>query len=157
KPVTKSILGPTGVQILAAVAHPGGGATSVLVLPRTRLLSPNPYAALLGMAPPSGGDPPYAVALTDPSPSASADTIRVRWHRIGDELHGDRLISTSSGTMRAHVEIDLRSKWARAERGVLVLLLDLLLAGLFWLLGALAERGFLRWLRVRASKWMYTY
>ena len=123
--VTRSVLGPTGVQILAAVAHPSGGATSVLVLPRTRLLSANPYAALLGMASPSGGDPPYAVALADVSPSIAADTARVRWHRLGDELHGDRLISTSDGTKRAHVEIDLRSVWARAERGVLVLLLDL--------------------------------
>ena len=162
--VTRSVLGPTGVQVLAAVPHPTGGATSVLVLPRTRLLSANPYAALLGMATPSGGDPPYVVALTDLSAadpgevrSIVADTARVRWHRIGDELHGDRLISTSSGTMRAHVEIDLRSQWARAERGILVLLLDLLLAGLFWLLGAMAEKGFVRWLRVRAGKWIYTY
>ena len=155
--VIRSVLGPTGVQILAAVAHPTGGATAVLVLPRTRLLSANPYAALLGMAPPSGGDPPYAVALTDATPPVSADTISVKWHRIGDELHGDRLISTSSGTMRAHVEIDLRSRWVRAERGILVLLLDLLVAGFFWLLGALAEKGFTRWLRVRAAKWIYTY
>jgi len=154
---TRSVLGPTGVQILAAVAHPSGGATSVLVLPRTRLLSPNPYAALLGMAPPSGGDPPYAVALTDVSPSVVADTTKVRWHRIGEELHGDRLISTSDGTKRAHIEIDLRSLWARAERGVLVLLLDVLLAGLFWLLGTSTEKGFARWMRVRAAHWIYTY
>jgi signal transduction histidine kinase len=59
--------------------------------------------------------------------------------------------------MRAHVEIDLRSLWARAERGVLGLLLDLMIAGLFWVLGALAEKGFVRWLRVRASHWIYTY
>jgi signal transduction histidine kinase len=59
--------------------------------------------------------------------------------------------------MRAHVEIDLRSLWARGERGVLVLLLDLLIAGLVWLLGALAERGFVRWVRVRAARWIYTY
>ena len=155
--VTRSTLGPTGVQILAAVAHPTGGATSVLVLPRTRLLNRNPYAALLGMAPPSGGDPPYDVALTDVSPAVHADTVQMSWHRMGDELHGDRLISTSAGTMRAHVEIDLRSVWARAERGSLVLLLDLLLAGLFWLLGTLTEKGFVRWLRARAARWIYTY
>ena len=155
--VTRSVLGPTGVQILAAVAHPSGGATSVLVLPRSRLLTANPYAALLGMAPPSGGDPPYAVALADASPSIGADTARVRWHRMGDELHGDRLIATSDGTKRAHVEIDLRSIWARAERGVLVLLLDLMLAGLFWMLGTAAEKGFVRWIRVRAAHWIYTY
>jgi two-component system nitrogen regulation sensor histidine kinase NtrY len=162
QPVTRSVLGATGVQILAAVSHQTGGATSVLVLPRTRLLPPNPYAALLGMSLPSGGDPPYGVALTALSVSSdsaetTADTTAVRWHRTGTELHGDRLISTSSGTMRAHVEIDLRSLWARGERGVLVLLVDLLLAGLFWLLGALTEKGFVRWLRVRATKWIYTY
>ncbi|HST06887.1 MAG TPA: hypothetical protein VLJ83_01865, partial [Gemmatimonadaceae bacterium] len=120
QPVVKSILGPTGVQVLAAVAHTSGGAASVLVMPRTRLLGPNPYAALLGMAPLSGGDPPYVVALADLSPSVAADTTRVQWRRVGDELHGDRLISTSAGTVRAHVEIDLRSIWARGERGALV-------------------------------------
>jgi two-component system nitrogen regulation sensor histidine kinase NtrY len=155
--VTRSELGSTGVQILAAVAHPSGGATSVLVLPRTRLLSGNPYAALLGMARPSGGDPPYAVALTDVSPSVAANSTMVRWHRTGNELHGDRLISTSAGTKRAHIEIDLRSPWARAERGLLVLLLNVMLAGLFWLLGTSAERGFARWMRVRAARWIYTY
>jgi signal transduction histidine kinase len=155
--VTRSVLGPTGVQILSAVRHPSGGVTSVLVFPRTRLLSANPYAALLGMAPPSGTEPPYAVALTDISPGVQADTSDVSWHRLGDELHGDRLISTSAGTKRAHVEIDLRSLWARGERGVLVLLLDLLVAGLFWLLAAAPEKGFVRWLRVRAAHWIYTY
>ena len=155
--VTRSILGPTGVQILSAVKHPSGGVTSVVVFPRTRLLGANPYAALLGMTSQSGGDPPYVVALTDISPAVAADTARVHWHRMGDELHGDRLISTSAGTKRAHIEIDLRSVWARAERGVLVLLLDLFVAGLIWLLGALPEKGFERWLRVRAGRWIYTY
>ena len=155
--VTGSVLGPTGVQILSAVRHPSGGVTSVLVFPRTRLLGANPYAALLGMASRSGGDPPYAVALTDISPAVPANTTTVRWHRLGDELHGDRLISTSAGTKRAHIEIDLRSVWARAERGALVLLLDLCVAGFFWLLGALPEKGFVRWLRVRAAHWIYTY
>jgi two-component system, NtrC family, nitrogen regulation sensor histidine kinase NtrY len=155
--VTRSVLGPTGVQILSAISHSTGGATSVLVLARTRLVAANAYAALLGMAPPSGGDPPYVVALTDVSPSINADTGAVHWHRMGDELHGDRLISTSAGTRRAHVEIDLRSVWARGERGVLILLLDALLAGLLWLLGAFAEKGFLRWVRVRAADWIYTY
>ena len=157
QPVLRSVLGPTGVQILAAVSDTTGGATSLVVLPRTRLLATNPYAALLGMAPPSGGDPPYSIVLTDVSPAVTADTVRVRWHRTGDELHGDRLISSSSGTMRAHVEIDLRSVWARAERGVLVLLLDIIAAGVLWLLAAAAEKGFVRWLRVRAARWIYTY
>jgi signal transduction histidine kinase len=155
--VTGSVLGPTGVQILSAIPHQSGGATSVTVVPRTRLLIANPYAALFGMASPSGGDPPYLVALTDVTPAAAADTAKVTWHRSGNELHGDKLVSTSDGTKRAHIEIDLRSLWARGERGVLVLLLDVLLAGLFWLLGTATEKGFPRWIRVRAAHWIYTY
>ncbi|MEX2109817.1 MAG: ATP-binding protein [Gemmatimonadaceae bacterium] len=155
--VTRNILGPTGVQVFSAVAHSDGGVTSVLVLPRTRLLAQNPYAALLGMDRASGGDPPYAIALTDVSPMIAADTERLQWHRIGNELHGDRLVPTSSGTMRAHVEIDLRSVWARAQRGLLLLLLNVILAGLLWLIGAAAERGFVRWVRARSSRWIYTY
>ena len=155
--VTRSILGSTGVQILSVVAHPDGGATSLLVLPRTQLLTQNPYSALLGMSRTSGGDPPYAVSLANVSSVVSASTERLQWHRTGNELQGDRLVPTSSGTMRAHVEIDLRSRWARAERGSLLLLSNVLLAGILWLMGAAAERGFVRWVRVRASRWIYTY
>ncbi len=155
--VTRSVLGPTGVQILSAIPHTAGGVTSVLVFPRTKLLATNPYAPLIGMTSPSGGEPPYTVGLTDVSPTVPASATRVQWHRLGDELHGDRLIATSEGTKRAHVEIDLRSVWARGERAFLVLLLDLLVAGFLWLLGALVERGFVRWLRVRASHWIDTY
>src|SRR5687768_7011277 len=39
---TRSILGSTGAQILSVVPHSDGGATSLLVLPRTRLLIENP-------------------------------------------------------------------------------------------------------------------
>jgi signal transduction histidine kinase len=51
----------------------------------------------------------------------------------------------------------LRSLSARAERAVLIVLLDVFLAGLLWLAGAAAERPFYRWLRVRARKWIGTY
>lgn len=155
--LTRSVLGPTGVQILSVIRHPTGGVTSILVFPRSRLLRENPYAALVGIASQSGATPPYTLGLTDVSPAVSADTVAINWHRLGDELHGDRLVATSEGTRRAHVEIDLRSIWARGERAFLVLLLDLIVAGFLWLLGALVERGFVRWLRVRAAHWIYTY
>jgi two-component system, NtrC family, nitrogen regulation sensor histidine kinase NtrY len=155
--VMRSVLGPTGVQILAAIPRSSGGVTSILVFPRTKLLATNPYAALIGMSPPTGSEPSYSVGLADLSPVVPVNASRVEWRRLGDELHGDGLISTSEGTRRAHVEIDLRSVWARGERGFLVLLLDLLVAGFLWLLGALVERGFIRWLRVRAVQWIYTY
>src|SRR5688572_22839750 len=127
EPDTRSILGPTGAQILSAIPHS------------------------------DGGDPPYAVALTDASLAIPASFDRLRWHRTGNELHADRLVGTSNGVMRAHVEIDLRSRWARAERGLLLLLLNILLAGALWLIGAAAEHGFVRWVRARAARWVYTY
>jgi signal transduction histidine kinase len=40
---------------------------------------------------------------------------------------------------------------------VLVVLLDLLIGGLIWLVAALAERPFPRWLRVRTLRWTRTY
>ncbi len=92
------------------------------------------------MAPPSGGDPPYDVALADVNPTGRSDTVQMRWHRVGDELHGNRLISTSTGNdARARGDRPSLDMGAR-NAGSLVLLLDLLLAGFFWLLGALAEK-----------------
>lgn len=152
-----SFLGPTGVQALARAVHPGGEMTTVLVLPHTRLVSAPQFAALLGLPQHAGGDPPYTVTLAETSPGVSADLRRTTWRKIGDQWHGDRLIPTSAGTKRAHVEVDLRSVAARGERGVLIVLLDVLLAGILWLAGAATERPFARWMRGRVARWMRTY
>ncbi|MDQ6718014.1 MAG: ATP-binding protein [Gemmatimonadota bacterium] len=154
---TVSFLGPTGVQALARAVHPDGAVTTVLVLPHTRLVSAPPFASLLGLARHGGGDPPYTVTLAETSPGVSADLRHVAWQRIGDQWHGDRLIPTSAGTKRAHVEVDLRSFAARGERGVLIVLLDVLLAGVLWLAGAATEPPFARWLRGRVGRWTRTY
>ena len=152
-----SILGPTGVQALGRAVHAGGDLTTVVALPHTRLVTPPAFATLLGIGQPASGDPPYTLTLTEVSPSAPANARAVTWKKIGDRWHGDRLIPTSAGTRRAHVEIDLRSLSSRGERAVLIVLLDLLLAGLLWFAGAAAERPFWRWLRVRGAAWMRTY
>jgi signal transduction histidine kinase len=152
-----SILGPTGVQALGRAIHPGGEITTIVVLPHTRLIAPPPFALLFGLGQHPSGDPPYTVTLTDVSATVPANARLVRWERIGDQWHGDRLVPTSAGTRRAHVEIDLRSFAARGERAVLIVLLDILLAGLLWFAGATTERPFRRWLRARAASWMRTY
>jgi signal transduction histidine kinase len=152
-----TFLGPTGVQVLGRVMHSDGAITTVVALPHTRLVAPPAFASLLGIGRAPGGDPPYTIVLTEASPAAEADIRSVHWHRMGDQWHGDRLIPTSAGMRRAHVEVDLRSLAARGERAVLIVLLDVLLAGLLWLLGAAAEKPFRRWLKARAGRWMRTY
>lgn len=152
-----AVLGPTGVQLVGLARHPDGGMTLVAALPHTRLVAAPPFASLLGLGEQSGGDPPYAVTLAQMNPAVVAGSDSVRWLRIGDVWHGDRLIPTSVGMRRAHVEVDLRSFSARSERAFLIVLLDLLVAGLLWLGGAGAERPFPRWLRVRAVRWVRTY
>ena len=152
-----TFLGPTGVQVLGKATHPDGGTTTAVVLPHTRLVAPPAFASLLGVSQRTVGDPPYTVSLTETSPGSSANALSVAWERIGDQWHGDRLIPTSAGIRRAHVEVDLRSLAARGERAVLIALLDVLLAGVLWLAGAAAERPFARWLRARGGRWMRTY
>ena len=156
-PMVTSILGRTGVQAIGRAAHSSGEITTVLVLPHTRLVASPAFAPLLGIGQHHPGDPPYTVTLTEASRTVLADPGKVTWRKIGDQWHGDRLIPTSVGTRRAHVEIDLRSLSARGERAVLIVLLDVLMAGLLWLGGAAAERPFWRWLRVRGARWSRTY
>ena len=50
--VIRPLLGPTGSQVVLVVPHRGGGATSVVASPRTRLIAQDPYAALLGFRQP---------------------------------------------------------------------------------------------------------
>ena len=152
-----TVLGTTGVQLAGVAAHLDGAVTTAIVLPHTRLVAPPTFASLLGIAAPVRGDPPYTVTMSEGSVGGAADARRVVWRRTGDLWHGDRLIPTSTGIKRAHVDVDLRSVFARGERGVLVVLLNVLLAGVLWFLGAAAERPFLRWLRRRGAIWLRTY
>ncbi|MBA3645603.1 MAG: hypothetical protein H0W63_05440 [Gemmatimonadaceae bacterium] len=152
-----TVLGTIGVQMAGAAVHSDGAITTTIVLPHTRLVGAPAFAPLLGVSPPVRGDPPYTVTMPEGGRGVPADMGRVVWHRIDDQWHGDRLIPTSAGLKRAHVEVDMRSIFARGERGILIVLLDVLLAGLLWLLGAAAERPFLRLLRRRGAKWARTY
>lgn len=157
QPVIVQALGVNGRQVIMAVRHRSGGVTTAVVSPRSRLVAADPFVSLLGFSPPAGTDPPYTLTISDVAPSASVRGSAIRWTRIGNELHGDRLIETSRGMARAHAEIDLRSFFARAERSVLIVILDVAIAGLLWALGAMAEGGFLRWIRAVSTKWIRSY
>ncbi len=146
--------GGTGMQLVLGVPS-SFGVTTVVVSPRSRLVASGPYSAMLGLDSFGTGDAPYSVSLAEVglSTPASADD----WRRIGDELHTDRIVPVAGGNARAHAEVDLRSFPARAERAALLVMFNLCAAGLLWLLVALAERGFPRWLRGRTIVWMRTY
>jgi signal transduction histidine kinase len=79
------------------------------------------------------------------------------WRRVGNEWHGDEILSTSLGPSRAHVEVDLRSWPTRIVRASLIVTLDVAIAGILWALATMAEGGFLRWLRGRATRWARSY
>jgi two-component system, NtrC family, nitrogen regulation sensor histidine kinase NtrY len=146
--------GGTGMQLVLGVPS-ALGVTTVVVSPRSQLVASGPYSALLGLDAFGGGDAPYNVSLAETGIPAVAPVKG--WRRIGNELHADRLVPVPGGNARAHAEVDLRSFAARAERAALLTVLNLCVAGLLWLVLAMAERGFPRWLKWRTVVWMRTY
>ena len=157
QPVIVQTLGVNGRQVIMAVRHGDSGVTTVVVSPRTQLIPPEPFVSLLGFSPPARTDPPYTLTISDVTRSAVNRGDSIEWTRTGNALHGNGLIQTSRGTARAHAEVDLRSVAVLGERAVLIVILDSAIAGLLWALGAMAEGGFLRWLRARSAKWIRSY
>ena len=148
--------GASGAQIVMAVPHTFDRVTSVAVAPRTRLIRDDPFSALLGLAPPAAAEPPYSLTLA-PNVGDTSATRPTRWQRIGDELHGDWIILASGGPTRVHVEVELRSWAALIQRGVLVVLLDLVLITAIWTLNAAADGGLVRWGSARVGRWVESY
>jgi len=157
QPAINQVVGPAGRQVMLAVPHRDGGVSSVVVSPRTRLIEQNSYVALLGLSAPVQAEPPYTLTLADVAQASPTESGRLLWRRIDNEWHGDELIPTSNGPARVHVEVDLRSRVTQFVRGWLVVTLDVAIAGLLWVLSAMAEGGFWRWVRRRASKWLRSY
>jgi two-component system nitrogen regulation sensor histidine kinase NtrY len=157
QPIIEQTLGINGRQVIMALRHSRNGFTTAVASPRTQLLAPDPFVSLLGFSSPRRTEPPYTLTISDVTDDTSTLGGRTRWKRIGNELHGDQMVRTSRGVARAHAEVDMRSAVARGERAVLIAILDVAVAGLLWALGAMAEGGFLRWLRARSGKWIRSY
>lgn len=156
-PLVRPVLAMPGVLTVLAVPSGGGGATTVAVAPRTRLIPDDPYMPLLGLAPREHGEPPYQVSLAALDPASGPLPGRTAWYRRGGALHGDRVISTMRGPRRAHIEIVLRSPLVLAEGGTLVVMLDLVLLGIIWVLSAAPLRVMRRWARARMRQWVVSY
>jgi len=136
-----------GVRVVAVPMR--GGAVTILLAPRTRLIGSDAYARWYGLNPGEAIEPPYTVQVVG-DPLAPRESIN--WRRLGSELHGDWPIASPEGPARAHVEVDLRGLDSLIPRGGLLLLIDLAAVGLVWLLSATADGRIGRWLRIRRRR-----
>jgi signal transduction histidine kinase len=155
--VLRTELGMPGELTLLAVPHAGGSVTTMVVGPRTRLIPDNPFTALLGLSERESGPPPYAMSLLGVEPIWPLTPDSTRWYRAGRQLHGNRLVQTVRGPMRAHMEIDLRPQAILVQRATLVVLLDLLLLAALWTISALPEPAFRSWVAVHGTRWAHSY
>ena len=135
-----------GVRVVAVPMR--GGALTILLAPRTRLIGTDAYARWYGLNPGESIEPPYTVVVGD----ALAPREAINWRRLGTELHGDWPVQGPEGMARAHVEVDLRALDSLIPRGGLLLLIGLAAVGLVWLLAATADGRVGRWLRLRRRR-----
>ncbi len=155
--VVRTVLGMPGQLTILAVPHPGGSVTAVTVGPRTRLIPEDPFDALLGLGERESGPPPYAMSLLGVEPIWPLTPDSTRWYRSGRQLHGNRLVQTARGPMRAHMEIDLRPQAILVQRATLVVLLDLMCLAVLWTISALPEPAFRSRVAERARSWAYSF
>ena len=136
-----------GVYGLRVFAVPmTGGAVTIVVAPKTRLIGTDAYARWYGLATTAGVEPPYSVQVIGDS---LAPRSAIRWVRVGTELHGDWPLSNSTTPARAHLEVDLRGLDTLIPRGGLLVIVDLGVVALVWLIGALADGRVGRWVRLQ--------
>ena len=150
--VLQAVPGDPGVHLVLAAPHDDGTATTIVVAPRSALVPPDAFGALLGFAPPPSPEPPYALRLAAEAagaPVARSPSGGLVWERRGDALHGDGITPSPAGARRLHAEIDLRDPTALLMRGALLVALDLLLLGALWLLIVTADGVLRRWWRRR--------
>ena len=140
-------VGAYGVRVVAVPVQ--GGAVTILVAPRTRLIGTDAYARWFGLSPGEGNEPPYTVQVFGDS-LPPRDSIT--WRRENTELHGDWPVRGPEGATRAHVEVDLRGLDSLIPRGGLLLLVDLAAVGLVWLLASAADGRVGRWFRLRRRR-----
>jgi two-component system, NtrC family, nitrogen regulation sensor histidine kinase NtrY len=160
-PLLQEVPGEPGVHLVLAVPHVDGTVTTVVLAPRTRLVAPDPFGALLGSSPLPTPEPPYTLRLGEPTPEvASAPETRGGgvWSRDGPRLHGDWEVAGAGGmTRRLHATVELRSFDALVIRGALLILLDLAVLGAIWLLIVAADGAMRRWWRLRRPDLLKSY
>lgn len=121
-----------GVHHLLLSRVTGGRVLSVAIGPRTALIQPSRLGRLVE---PRGRTDAYRLTIAIPTSTFTSGALR--WHREGWLLDAAKTLALASGVRDVHALVDLRGPVPLFVRGVLVVLLDLLVAVLLWLL---AER-----------------
>ena len=129
----------------------------VVAASRTRLVSADPFAKLLGIDQPPEAEPPYVLQLAEAPLHPPPGEPTVDWRREGTALHGDWVARGGLGPSRVHLEVELRSVDALVQRGSLVVLFDLAIVGVIWLMSVMADGAVGRWLRDRQRRWRRSY
>ena len=154
QPVLRQTTAAPVAQLVLAVPHAGGAVTTVVISPRTRLVPPDPFIALLGLGQAPSAEPPYTLQLGDEHAAVHGES----WARRGDELHGDLMVPVGdAGSARVHARVDLRGLEVLAPRGALLVMVDLLIVSLLWGLLFAAEGTAQRWMRAWVRGWPRSY
>jgi two-component system, NtrC family, nitrogen regulation sensor histidine kinase NtrY len=155
-PVIVPVATDTAFEVVMAAPSPDGGVTAVVLGPKSRVFETDAFARLVGLDVDSDAEPPYTVRLHD-VPATIVPPSRIAWRREGSELHGDWAVHIGELAKPAHLEVELRPTYALAERGALLVLLDLAIVGVLWLASVVADGGAGRWLRARRRSWGRSY
>src|SRR5665213_266154 len=148
---------PGFLFLVLSYPHEDRSVTTVVVAPRTRLLSRDSYGALMGLGAFPRADPPYTLTLGGMRQNALITNL-AQWERHGNELHGDRFLQKTNGDFSTvHAIVQLRSYEQLVMRGSLVVALDLFALFTLWLLLVIADGAFGRWLRIQRRRWMGSY
>ncbi len=147
--------GPSTI-LLAAVPASDGSVTTIAVPPRTGLLPADPFATLTGLPITRGREPAYRLSLANAPPLTNARE-QLQWRRRGSVMHGDGTVGEGGSIRGVHVEVELRGADALLPRGALLVLLDVAAVLLLWGASAMADGAFVRWLRVRRTRWARSY
>ena len=152
-PTLQAIPAWPGVQLALAVPT-SAGVVSAVVAPRTLLIPPDPVARLMGAGRPPSTEPPYSIRL---GRAVRGEAPAERWRRDGASLRGVVPVQSAAGSARGFVEVELRPLGALVQRGVLLVLLDLLIVAALWALTVVAVGRFTRWIRARRRRWRRSY
>jgi signal transduction histidine kinase len=146
----------TALEIVMAAPDSANGVTAAVIAPRSRLFAPEPFVRFLGIDVDPTVEPPYTVRLRSGVTNAPPEE-RATWWRDHSELHGDWTVRTGTGSVAAHVEVELRTPDALIQRGALIVLLDLAIVALIWLASVVADGGAGRLFRARRRTWARSY
>ena len=155
--VFSKVPGRPGLHLVLSVPHEDRSVTTVVVAPRTRLLSRDSFGALMGFGATPSTDPPYTLTPGGARHNAFI-SAEAQWERHGDELHGDWWLPDTKGEFfYVHGSVQLRSYNQLIMRGSLVVILDLFALFVLWLLLVVADGAFGRWLRMQRRRWLRSY